>query len=114
VRVDTPEVIDQLVAMVEPLVSSFERPCYLLFDITGLQLSPRLRTYVTAGSQPPHPWVHGMAVFSARPNPIAELLLRITMSEIEIPFAACADENAARAAIVHFQADAAAAQRHSA
>lgn len=105
VRVDSHEVIDQLVAMVEPLVRAFDRPCYLLFDISGLQLSLRLRTYVTAGSQPLHPFVLGMAVFSHRPNPVAELLLRITMTEIEAAYAACADEAAARAAIASFQAE---------
>jgi hypothetical protein len=105
VRVDSHEAIDQLVAMVEPLVSAFDQPCYLLFDITGLQLSPRLRTYVTAGSQPLHPFVRGMAVFTHRPNPVAELLLRIAMSEIELFYAACATEAEARAAIASFQVE---------
>ncbi len=114
VQVDSHDAIDQLVTMVLPLVRAFDHPGYLLFDISGLQLAPRLRTYVTAGSQPLHPFVLGMAVFSDRPNPVAELLLRIAMSEIELFFAACADEAEARAAIAAWKATEARRQRASA
>lgn len=112
VGVDTRETIDQLVGMVEPIVSGFAQPCYLLLDISGLQLAPRLRIYVTAGTQPLHPFVRGIAVFTHRPNPVAELLLRITTSETEIAYACCADEEAARAAIARWKAETAAGLRY--
>jgi hypothetical protein len=103
--VDTPESLDAL----QPIVfAGFQAmptlPCYILFDITGLTIAPRMRTYLDASSQDTAPLIRALFVFSQRPNPVTELLLHIGTDYNHVPYSYSPDEATARAALLRFRA----------
>lgn len=102
---DTPDVIDQIMpAIVAGFAALDWQPCYILLDISGLTLAPRIRTYFGAQGHATTPLVRALVVFSRRPNPVTELLLRAGAGYDQVPYAYYEDEAAARADIARRQA----------
>jgi hypothetical protein len=103
---DTPEALD--VAM-PAVLAGFEamgwQPCYVLMDITGLRMPPRVRNYMAAQGQNTGPMILAFVVFSRQPDPVTELLMRVGSGYANIPYAFYPDEAAARADIARRQAD---------
>ncbi len=106
VVLNTPAALD---AIMPPILAGFQalgwQPCYLLLDITGLRIPPRIRTYLAAQGQNTAALVRAVIAFSPRPDPVTELLLRVGAAYASIPYAFYADEAAARAEIARRQAD---------
>ncbi len=106
VVLNTPEALD---AAMPPILAGFQalgwQPCYLLLDITDLRIPPRIRTYLAAQGQNTAALVRALIVFSAQPDPVTELLLRVGAAYANIPYFFAPDEAAARAEIAHRQAD---------
>ena len=100
VLLNTPEALD---AVMPPVLAGFEamgwQPCYLLLDITGLRITPRVRTYLAAQGQTTADLIRVLVAFSAHPDSVTELLLRIGAAYANIPYAFYPTEAAARADI---------------
>jgi hypothetical protein len=106
VVLDTPESLD---AIFPAVLAGFQamgwQPCYVLMDITGLRITPRVRNYLAAQGQNTGPMILACIAFSPRPDAVTELLLRIGSAYSNIPYALYPDEAAARADIARRQAD---------
>lgn len=106
VVLNTPETLD---AVMPSVLAGFQamgwQPCYLLFDISGLRITPRVRTYLAAQGQTTARMVQAVIAFSAHPDPMTELLLRTGAAYADLPYALHPDEAAARADIARRRAD---------
>jgi hypothetical protein len=102
-HIETPEPLDQLVTDVEAALLVLGGPCYVLVDITGLYVSPRLRNYVIALMQVEEQWIQAIAAFTHRPNHLAALVLSTVADYIGIPFVLAADEAAARSVLARYR-----------
>lgn len=104
VNLDSPEALD---AVMPAILAGFQamggRPCVVLIDISGLRIAPRIRTYIQAQGQLTGPLMQALVVFSPRPDPVTELLLRAGSDYTNIPYALTADEAGARAAIARLR-----------
>jgi hypothetical protein len=102
----TPESLD---ATMPAVLAGFEamewQPCYVLMDITGLRVTPRVRTYLAAQAQTTGLLIKAFITFSLHPDALTELLLRIGSAYANIPYALYPDEAAARADIARRRAD---------
>lgn len=106
VVLDSPEALD---AVMPAILAAFEamdwQPCFVLMDITGLIISPRIRTYLQAQGRHTEALIRALAVFSPRPDPVTELLLRAGSGYSNIPYLLTADEATARAEIARLRDD---------
>jgi hypothetical protein len=107
VVLNAPEILD---AAMPSILAGFQamgwQPCYILMDITGLRITPRVRTYLAAQGKNTVTQIRALIVFSAQPDPVTELLLRIGAAYDNIPYFFAPDEATARAEIARRQAEA--------
>jgi hypothetical protein len=105
VVLDTPEALD---AVLPAILAGFQamdwQPCFVLIDISGLIISPRIRTYMQAQGRHTEALIRALAVFSPQPDPVTELLLRAGSGYSNIPYVFAPDEATARAEFARLQA----------
>jgi hypothetical protein len=106
VVLDSPDALD---AVLPAILAGFQamawQPCFVLIDITGLRIAPRVRTYLQAQGQLTEALIRALIVFSPHPDPVTELLLRAGSGYSNIPYVLTADEATARAEIARLQAN---------
>jgi hypothetical protein len=106
VVLDSPDALD---AVLPAILAGFQamawQPCFVLIDITGLRIAPRVRTYLQAQGQLTEALIRALIVFSPQPDPVTELLLRAGSGYSNIPYVLAADEATARAEIARLQAN---------
>jgi hypothetical protein len=105
VVLDTPEALD---GVLPAILAGFQamdwQPCFVLIDISGLIISPRIRTYMQAQGRHTEALIRALAVFSPQPDPVTELLLRAGSGYSNIPYVFAPDEAIARAELARLQA----------
>jgi hypothetical protein len=106
VVLNSEEAIDRLIAPLQSALVRLPAPHYLLVDISGLVIRPRLRTYLLARGRGIGPRVLAVLPFS-RSDRLTELLLSTTLLYDGVPFHFYPDEAAARAQVAALRATAA-------
>jgi hypothetical protein len=92
------EAIDRFIAPVQRALAEITEPHYVLLDITGLVISPRMRTYLLARGRGMGPRVQAVLIFT-RSDPLTELVLSTSLMYGGVPCIFCPDEAAARAQV---------------
>jgi hypothetical protein len=96
VVLNSEDAIDQLIAPLQSALAGMPALHYLLVEITGLVIRPRLRTYLLARGRGIGPRVQAVLLFS-RSDRLTELMLSTTLLYDGVPFHFYLDEAAARA-----------------
>ena len=109
-HIDTQAVVDAGVLALEAALRALARPAYVLVDISGLTIAPRMYTYLVARARLPSMGMHGMVVFSSQPNRLTELLLHLGTEYFGMPYVHCPDAACAYAQIALWRAAAHAAE----
>ncbi len=103
VVLNSEEAIERFVPPVQHAFAAITEPHYLLFDITGLVISARMRTYLLARGRGIGPRVQAVLVFSHSDH-LTELVLSTSLMYDGVPFNFCADETTARAMVAALRA----------
>ncbi len=103
VILNSEEAIDRFIPHVQQAFTVIAEPHYLLLDITGLVISPRMRTYLLAHVRGMGPQIQSVLIFS-RSDRLTELVLSTSLMYDGLPFRFCPDEATARETVAALRA----------
>jgi hypothetical protein len=95
--------IDHLVGPLQHVLTGLAGPHYLLVDITGLVVRPRMRTYLLARGRGIGPQVQAVLLFS-QSDRLTELVVSTALLYDGVPFHFYPDEAAARSQVAALHA----------
>lgn len=92
------EAIDRFILPLQRAFTLISEPHYVLMDISGLVIRPRLRTYLLARGRGMGPRVQAALIYT-RSDHLTELVLSTSLMYAGVPCIFCPDEATARAKV---------------